>query len=56
MDDRGTLASALAGRYDIDREIGRGGMATVYLPRDVRHDRRVALKLLSRELGAILGV
>ena len=56
MDDRATLASALSGRYDIDREIGRGGMATVYLARDVRHDRRVALKLLSPELGAVLGV
>ena len=56
MDDRATLASALSGRYDIDREIGRGGMATVYLARDVRHDRPVAVKLLSPELGAILGV
>ncbi|CAN5327128.1 hypothetical protein BH09GEM1_BH09GEM1_41030 [soil metagenome] len=56
MDDRATLASALSGRYDIDREIGRGGMATVYLARDVRHDRRVALKLLNPELGAVLGV
>ena len=55
MDDRATLASALSGRYDIDREIGRGGMATVYLARDVRHERRVALKLLSPELGAVLG-
>ena len=58
MDDRATfasLASALSGRYDIDREIGRGGMATVYLARDVRHDRRVAVKLLSPELGAVLG-
>src|SRR3954463_4459786 len=55
MDDRASLASALSGRYEIDREIGRGGMATVYLARDVRHDRPVALKLLNPELGAVLG-
>ena len=55
MNDRDTLASALDGRYEIEREIGRGGMATVYLARDVRHDRPVALKLLSPELGAVLG-
>jgi serine/threonine-protein kinase len=50
------LNSSLGGRYAIDREIGRGGMATVYLARDLRHDRRVALKLLSPELGAVVGV
>src|ERR1041385_4339413 len=50
------LKSALAGRYDIDREIGRGGMATVYLARDVRHNRKVARKVLNPELGAVLGV
>ena len=50
------LNTALAGRYDVERQIGAGGMATVYLARDVRHDRRVALKLLSPELGAVLGV
>jgi serine/threonine-protein kinase len=50
------LATALAGRYTIDREIGRGGMATVYLARDVRHNRAVALKVLNPELGAVLGV
>jgi tRNA A-37 threonylcarbamoyl transferase component Bud32 len=50
------LTSALAGHYDIEREIGAGGMATVYLARDVKHDRRVAVKLLNAELGAILGV
>ena len=49
------LSTALAGRYEIIREIGHGGMATVYLARDVRHKRNVALKLLSPELGAILG-
>jgi len=49
------LNTALTGRYTIDREIGRGGMATVYLARDLRHDRNVALKVLHAELGAILG-
>ena len=49
------LANALEGRYVVDREIGRGGMATVYLARDVRHNRKVALKVLSPELGAVLG-
>jgi len=46
------LTTALEGRYTIDREVGRGGMATVYLARDVRHNRRVALKVLNPELGA----
>jgi len=49
------LASALSDRYAIDREIGSGGMANVYLARDVRHERRVALKVLKPELGAVLG-
>ena len=56
MDLAPQLNTSLAGRYAIDREIGRGGMATVYLARDLRHDRRVALKVLSPELGAVLGV
>jgi serine/threonine-protein kinase len=56
MDALAQLNSALSGRYAIDREIGRGGMATVYLARDVKHDRRVALKVLNPELGAVLGV
>ncbi len=46
---------SLTGRYEIEREIGRGGMATVYLARDVRHARRVALKVLNPDLGAVLG-
>jgi serine/threonine-protein kinase len=50
------LTSALAGRYEVEREIGAGGMATVYLALDVRHNRRVALKVLNPELGAVLGV
>ena len=51
-----SLGTALQGRYTIDREIGRGGMATVYLARDVRHNRAVALKVLNPELGAVLGI
>jgi eukaryotic-like serine/threonine-protein kinase len=49
------LANALAGRYEIDHEIARGGMATVYLARDLRHDRRVAIKVLREELAAAVG-
>jgi tetratricopeptide (TPR) repeat protein len=49
------LASALAGRYTIDREIGRGGMATVYLAHDVRHDRRVAVKVLVDSVTSAVG-
>ena len=55
MDALAQLNSALIGRYEIEREIGAGGMATVYLARDLRHDRSVALKLLNPELGAVLG-
>ena len=50
-----TLAAALADRYTLDRELGRGGMATVYLARDVRHARQVAIKVLHPELAAVLG-
>jgi eukaryotic-like serine/threonine-protein kinase len=49
------LGAALAGRYAIERKLGQGGMATVYLARDLKHDRRVALKVLRPELAAILG-
>jgi serine/threonine-protein kinase len=55
MDALASLTAALADRYAIEREIGRGGMATVYLARDLKHDRRVALKVLDPELGAVLG-
>ncbi len=49
------LAGALAERYTLERELGRGGMATVYLAHDVKHDRPVALKVLHPDLGAALG-
>jgi eukaryotic-like serine/threonine-protein kinase len=49
------LAAALADRYKIERELGQGGMATVYLAHDVRHDRKVALKVLRPELAAVIG-
>jgi tRNA A-37 threonylcarbamoyl transferase component Bud32 len=49
------LTNALAERYAIDREIARGGMATVYVARDLRHDRRVAIKVLREDLAAAVG-
>ncbi len=49
------LKTALADKYAIERELGAGGMATVYLAHDVKHDRKVALKVLKPELAAILG-
>ena len=49
------LATALADRYRIERELGQGGMATVYLAHDLKHDRKVALKVLKPELAAVLG-
>ena len=49
------LSASLTGRYRIEHELGAGGMATVYLARDLKHDRKVALKLLKPELAAVLG-
>ncbi len=49
------LATALTERYRIERQLGAGGMATVYLATDLKHDREVALKVLRPELGAVLG-
>src|SRR5947207_15840121 len=50
------LGAALAEHYAIERQIGAGGMATVYLARDLKHDRAVALKVLRPELAAVLGI
>ncbi|MEK6254919.1 MAG: serine/threonine protein kinase, partial [Gemmatimonadales bacterium] len=49
------LSGALADRYAVEREIGRGGMATVYLVVDLKHNRKVALKVLHPELAASVG-
>jgi serine/threonine-protein kinase len=51
----GALTSAVSGRYRIERELGAGGMATVYLAHDVKHARDVAIKVLHPDLGAALG-
>ena len=50
-----TLTAALRDRYRIERELGAGGMATVYLGHDLKHDRDVAIKVLHPDLGAALG-
>ena len=49
------LSTALAGRYKIERHLGEGGMANVYLAEDLKHDRKVAVKVLRPELAAVLG-
>ena len=49
------LSASLADRYAIERELGAGGMATVYLAQDLKHDRRVAVKVLRPELAAVIG-
>src|SRR6476661_172462 len=56
MSDLTRLTTALEQRYRIERQLGAGGMATVYLATDLKHDREVALKVLRPELGAVLGV
>jgi len=55
MDTIARLNAALAGRYTVERELGAGGMATVYLAEDIKHKRKVALKVLKSELAAVLG-
>src|SRR3989440_3209058 len=55
-DVRERLEAALAEHYAIDRELGAGGMATVYRARDLKHDRHVAVKVLRPELAAVLGI
>ena len=54
-DLRAQLQDGLGGSYTLERELGRGGMATVFLARDLKHDRPVALKVLHPELSATLG-
>src|SRR5690242_6149306 len=49
------LTTALADRYRVQRELGQGGMATVYLAQDLKHDRPVAIKVLKPELAAVIG-
>ncbi len=52
---REQLSAALAGRYRIERELGQGGMATVYLARDLKHNRDVAIKVLRADIAATIG-
>ncbi len=49
------LNAALEGRYRIESELGEGGMATVYLADDLKHERKIALKVLKPELAAVVG-
>ena len=55
LDRQAYITEALSGRYRVERELGRGGMAIVYLARDLRHDRHVAIKVLRAELAHVLG-
>src|SRR5256712_2991010 len=52
---REALSAALGDRYTIDRELGRGGMATVYVAEDLRHSRQVAIKVLRSDVAAVIG-
>ena len=54
-DTASRLNIALEGRYAIERELGEGGMATVYLAKDLKHERKVALKVLKPEVAAVVG-
>ena len=54
-DPASRLNAALEGRYRVERELGEGGMATVYLADDLKHERKVALKVLKPELAAVVG-
>jgi len=49
------LTAALSDRYQLERELGAGGMSTVYLAHDIKRDRKVAIKVLKPELAAVLG-
>ena len=49
------LSTALADRYKIESRLGEGGMETVYLAKDLKHDRKVAIKVLRPEIAAVLG-
>ena len=53
--DTGAFSAALASSYRVERELGSGGMATVYLAEDIRHGRRVAIKVLHPEVAAAVG-
>src|SRR3954470_10299792 len=55
MTEQSRLNTALSDRYTLEAEIGAGGMATVYLAHDLKHDRDVAIKVLHPDLGAALG-
>lgn len=55
MSDVARLITALADRYRVEREIGRGGMATVYLAHDGKHDRKVAIKVLHDSFASAIG-